>query len=215
LALGFGLLVVYYNLFFFCDNLNFGGATGLPWFVYLFFWGSYWNRFGAAEPAGRACRRYLAVALGVFASRAPFYLLWLVTKKEIFLAGATVFDSVYNSIGVFVASLAFFRLFLSMRISLPARAENTVRRLASCAFAVYLIHDNCHLRPLLWGALDDSCTRNGGTLLLYWLGTVLLVYLLCSVIELGRQRVFRATVGRALASGRMDAKLEELANRLA
>lgn len=47
--LGFLLFVVYYNLFFFCDNLNFGGSTGIVWFIYLYFCASYIRKYSIGK----------------------------------------------------------------------------------------------------------------------------------------------------------------------
>jgi hypothetical protein len=214
LGTGFLLLVVYYNFFFFCDNLNFGGATGLPWFVYLYFWGIYFAKFVNIDFKSRHLKNYVIIAVISFLSRIPFYLLYGITYNEIFIKGATIFDSVYNSIFAFLSSLAFFDFFINIKFSSSDMLTKLVLKFSSCAFAVYLIHDNCNLRNALWEMLDYSSVNNGIVLLFYWIGTIFLIYLLCSIVELFRQFIHELTIKKVLTYINIDKRLEHKLNIL-
>ena len=183
---GFFLFVVYYNIFFFCDNLNFGGSTGIVWFIYLYICGSYIYRFDTSEVKSNI-RNYILCAVISLGSQLPFLLVYKVSGKSIFLQGSTIFDSVYNSVFVFLSSILFFKIFTSVKLELNSFfARKIVRFLTKGSFAVYLIHDNKYMRNYLWGHLALNVSDNPLIFVLYWLLTIILIYILCSIIDVLR-----------------------------
>lgn len=191
LLLGFLLFVVYYNLFFFCDNLNFGGGTGIVWFLYLFAVGGYVARFSENKHRSRFyAKRYVLMFAIAVASEIPFYILYFFTKKQIFIQGATIFVSVYNSIFIFIMSVIFFEIFRTRTFCFKYLWQKKLLIfLSSGSFAVYLIHDNNSLRDILWWWIGSIHISNVLILLLVWFVTVLSIYLVASMID-GVRRVF-------------------------
>lgn len=205
---GFFLFVVYYNIFFFCDNLNFGGSTGIVWFIYLYICGSYIYRFDTSEVKSNI-RNYILCAVISLGSQLPFLLVYKVSGKSIFLQGSTIFDSVYNSVFVFLSSILFFKIFTSVKLELNSFfARKIVRFLTKGSFAVYLIHDNKYMRNYLWGHLALNVSDNPLIFVLYWLLTIILIYILCSIIDVLRQKL------ENLFFDKVDSMIEQLESKL-
>lgn len=188
---GFMLFVVYYNLFFFCDNLNFGGATGVVWFSYLYLCGMYLYRFQKQRKNNsKNIMRYIILIVLNLASRMVFYFLHMLTGKEIFFTGASIFGSVYNSIFVFLESVAFFCIFSNWHIKeLNKKCMKIVSTMSVTSFAVYLIHDNNLIRIVLWDNLNYSWVDSIIKLLLSWFGTTVSIYIICTGIETIRLKI--------------------------
>lgn len=190
LLIGFLLFVVYYNLFFFCDTLNFGGATGIVWFSYLYLCGMFFKRFNFKNNnLKNNLKRYIILVVLNIGSRIPFYFLNIVTKKEIFFVGATIFGSVYNSIFVFIGSILFFNIFINLNISFGKNITKVISILSSASLAVYLVHDNNNVRKVLWKYLNYSMIDSSIKLIVAWLATILIIYILCAGIELLRKKI--------------------------
>lgn len=205
---GFFLFVVYYNIFFFCDNLNFGGSTGIVWFIYLYICGSYIYRFDTSEVKSNI-RNYILCAVISLGSQLPFLLVYKVSGKSIFLQGSTIFDSVYNSVFVFLSSILFFKIFTSVKLELNSFfARKIVRFLTKGSFAVYLIHDNKYMRNYLWGHLALNVSDNPLIFVLYWILTIILIYILCSIIDVLRQKL------ENLFFDKVDSMIEQLESKL-
>ena len=63
-----------------------------------------------------------------------------------------------------------------------------VNLIASATFGVYLIHDSNLIRPFLWIDLFKNASYQNSPLLIpYSIIVVLLVYTVCTIIDLGRK----------------------------
>lgn len=189
LIVGFLLFVVYYNFFFFCDNLNFGGGAGILWFVYVYMCGIYLNKYAKKKDNKQNVKCFLIVFTFNIGSRIPFYILNIITGKEIFFIGASIFGSVYNSIFVFIQSLLFFKIFTDINIKLPLKFEKIIIFLSGTSLATYLIHDNNFFRNILWGKIDFSKISNSIELISIWILIVFMIYILSSIIDVVRQNI--------------------------
>lgn len=186
---GFILFVVYYNFFFFCDNLNFGGSTGIVWFIYLYFCASYIQRYNVGK-GKRNVLRYILCAFLALGSEVPFILLYVFTKRSIFFEGATIFNSVYNSIFVFISSILFFVIFTNMRLDFKSiHIKKMISFLAKGSFAVYLIHENKYMRIFLWNTMAINISYGPLTFVAYWMISVISIYIFCATVDWIRQRL--------------------------
>lgn len=61
----------------------------------------------------------------------------------------------YASLFNLMASVSIFMLFLSFEFEYTTKWKRVITFLSSSTFGVYLIHENPHLRPILWGLVDD------------------------------------------------------------
>lgn len=185
----FALLVVYYNLFFFCDNLNFGGATGIVWFSYMYLWGMYFDKYGKIDYTKKHLKRYIICYILLISTRLPFWILYILTKNNIFIKGASIFDSVYNSLGVTIFSFITFNMFLNIRIKPNRIKVSMINFLTRGSLAVYLIHDNKYIRNILWEKLNiRDCSWIKMIFIL--IGVILGIYVICSIIDWFRRKIF-------------------------
>ena len=148
----FIFFVVYYNLFFFTENLNFGGATGLPWFIFVYLCGAYIKKYNIHLK--NALIYFILGIIICFLSRGVFWLGSILFNKEILFTGSNIFTSVYNSLLTFPLSIVFFLLFLNIKINY--KLNKIIAFFSKSAFSVYLIHDNNFLRSFLWNSLNLS-----------------------------------------------------------
>ena len=76
--------------------------------------------------------------------------------------------------------------------SLKIPHSKIINLLASATFGVYLIHDNNFVRPFLWHKVFMNASfQNSPYLIPYSIGVILLVYVVCTLIELTRSRIFK------------------------
>lgn len=191
--IGFCLFVVYYNCFFFCDNLNFGGSTGIVWFIYLYICASYIKKYNIGKEE-KNVRNYIISVVVSLASQIPFIVMYLVTKKEIFLKGSTIFDSVYNSIFVFISSILFFIIFTNLNLCIKSKKiKKIILILSQSSFAVYLVHENKYVRSFLWENISFQLNENIFIFLGYWLATIIFIYLIGTIIDFVRQKLEKIT----------------------
>lgn len=178
IIVGFLLFVLYYNLFFFCDNLNFGGATGIVWFTYLYFCAIYIKLYYKPEGIKKALKNYMILFFIAIMSRVPFVILYLATKKSIFLQGASIFDSVYNSIFPFLMSIAFFKVFLNLKFDKDDKEIKIIMFFSKFSWYVYLFHENKYIRSFLWNNIDffKIVDNNMIKYFFIWISVIVVVY---------------------------------------
>lgn len=98
----------------------------------------------------------------------------------------------YNSPSVLLASLALFVFFL--RLEIPSeRIKRCIQRIAPLSFGVYLIHEHPFIRSQLWGHwIHLKPLYESLYFLFHFLGTVLLVFLVCILVDKVREWIFSA-----------------------
>lgn len=94
-----------------------------------------------------------------------------------------------NSLPLF-ASISVFIAFVSHQYSIPAYVSHFSVAASPYILAVYLIHDNKYIRPLLWDTIVQPLNHiNSYWLLPYSLAVVVGIFALCLAVEWGRQKV--------------------------
>lgn len=92
------------------------------------------------------------------------------------------FSKIYYA-PLLLLSILIFKLFLNQKTF----KNKFINVLASATFGVYLIHDYNFVRRYVWlDLLKVNKYKNSPYLILYSLGVVLLIYFICSIIELLR-----------------------------
>ena len=192
LILGFILFVVYYNFFFFTDNLNFGGATGIVWFIYLYLCGVYLKKYTHRKKSlKRNIIVFLIMLLLGIGSKLFFLILYFFSGMKIFIEGSSIFDGVYNSIFGFLTSITFFKCFVEFDLNLSNKKIKYIFKIASSSsLAVYLLHDNPFIRKVLWKSLDFQCNYLF-SIVAYIIVLIVTIYLLTIVIEVIRNYIFK------------------------
>lgn len=110
----------------------------------------------------------------------------LATKRSAFSGYITYFYGM-EKISVLLISLTLFMAFATLKMDY----HKWINILATAAFGVYLIHDSNIIRPYLWLNLFQNYQYQDSLLLIpYSIIVVLLVYVVCTAIDLIRKKVF-------------------------
>ncbi|MDO4294119.1 MAG: acyltransferase [Eubacteriales bacterium] len=192
--LSLGLVSVWPNIIYFSSALNTAGGVSISWFLTLYLCGAYLRLY--YRPDGRFGSwlwKAFAALLLIPASRFIIEALLATPLQKISILddlmwGYSVFYN-YSSILVTLASILLFLAFLNLRIA-PGKGAAVINTVAGAAFGVYLIHDHYYIREKLWSRIDGGAWLGKWYLLPACIGTVAAVYLVCTGIELLRQRIF-------------------------
>ena len=65
-------------------------------------------------------------------------------------------------------------------------------------FGIYPIHDNNYLKLVIWGILNVNEYKESPYLILYLLGCTMLVFTVCAIIDLIRQKLIEKLVLRLI-----------------
>jgi hypothetical protein len=95
----------------------------------------------------------------------------------------------YNSIISFLAAVTLFQTFRGINIK-SKKLNNLVFFVAPLTFAVYLIHEQDLLRPVLWEFLNPGKTANEPYMIGYVLLCAVGIFVICCIIEFIRQFLF-------------------------
>lgn len=117
----------------------------------------------------------------------------------------TILQNLFNIDSPFTLLIALGIFLLCLR--LPKKEIPWINRLSACSFAVYLIHDNALLRPLLYGKLFPVRTEtfSGSLQILSTMlvdATIILVF--CLAIEYCRQSIVRFFHQKKVAHSRLQ-----------
>lgn len=100
-----------------------------------------------------------------------------------------VFNS-YNSCMMLLASLFLFQFFRGINIK-RNKVNNFIGAVAPLTFAVYLIHENPMLRPILWKWFNFPAYVKSPLLIPYVLFVAIAIFTMCCFIEYIRQHLFK------------------------
>ncbi len=171
-----------------------GEGMDIAWFVCLYVIAAYLRKY----PEDRKCKGYLYVLGYVLCSAIVFgaglALLWVnsVTGK---LGGYATNWYAYNSLPVLLGSVCLFVAFTKLEIK-GNRISKAINTLAGATFGVYLIHEHRYLRYLWqpWLGVEQSASQPW--MILHLIGSVLLVFLACAIMELIRKWLFSLVTER-------------------
>lgn len=156
-------------------------SNELLWFVYLYAVAAYIKLHGVWK---FSAKRYLMLGCGAalltFLSAVAFDILG--TKIIEFGRNAMYFYGM-QKLPIVVTSLLLFLGFEAMELGYVP----WINKVASGAFGVYLIHDHVAMRGILWKEMFHGAEyMYDSHLALYSMGAVLLVYGVCTLIDLVR-----------------------------
>lgn len=166
--------------------------TEQGWFVTLYLTAAYLRLYGGADPAAKKSGIWRALVWGACI---PAFA-WVCTFAGSRTGGVSLMElsgrlGTDSSFFGYMFALGLLRYFLSREpVCIPA-----VNTLASATFGVYLFHENIFARDVLgiWSVmLDPAQYINSSLLPLQALGTIVIVYLVGTAVDLLRQ----ATAGR-------------------
>lgn len=178
---------------------NYAGRE-LPWFLFLALLAGYIKLHTKED------RRYFRYGFGVYAAASLAVLASVYLSVKMHQEDIGYFLN-YNSP---LALVATFSLFLCVR-NMPwkeSRMDGVIRKTAGAAFGVYLLHDNYLIRYLVWDTFRASKVARTHWAVVYAAVVAVVVYLVCTCLELLRQWMFQKAENRYAKSkiGRWEQK---------
>ncbi len=172
------------------------------WFIVLYLTGAYLRRYEIAliKTRGRAAALYLGSTMAVFAS---FFLIRMIYLRTGKLEAMIHYGYTYNFLFCYTGAVGLFLLFKEYKVNalngdrVENRAGQTLERfrkpielLSGASFGVYLIHEHINIRYAWpkWFHCEEQIGSSAAGFLCHMLLSVVCVYLICTVMELIRQK---------------------------
>lgn len=151
-------------------------------FAYLYMIAAYIRRF----PSKKSHWWLLGYVLCCVGARLSDLLIKAVAGP----LSASFNATAYNSVLIIMASICLFMTFLSMEIK-SAFWTKIILTVSSLTFGVYLIHDNNHIRSVLWRSLFDPEKLAANPFVVpIVIGISVMVFLACLPLEALRKKIF-------------------------
>lgn len=149
-------------------------GNNLLWFITLYAIAAYIRRF----------------EFGKMHSAKYYFSLCAVFSILTYLS-SIVFNTTYfygqNKLPILFVSLTLFMGFVYLKI----KNNKWINIIASGTFGVYLIHDDNIIRPFLWTKVFKNFQyQHTNKIILYSIVVVVIVYVVCTIIDLLRQKIF-------------------------
>lgn len=188
IAIGFCLFCIYFFAYEFLKTDIFVLKRGYSplWLFYVYCVGAYISLHadGLKKAKKRTC---LLVFVGctVFAWGLKLLLLFIGTDLTTRISDMVVS---YPSPLIVFASIAFFVLFINLKI----KSNKFIFTVSASSFFVYILHTNpLFYFKILSGSLSSLTDQPWYILIASVLGIAVAVYIVCTVIDVIRQKVFR------------------------
>lgn len=167
-------------------GINGIGGTNITWFCVLYLISGYLRNFISIDKLKQSRKRYFLVFAISVTVMLTFQLCMEFLQGKVGSGGSygTWFFN-YASLFNLSASVSVFALFLSFDFTGRNNLKQFIAFLSSSTFGVYLIHENPHIRLILWGCVE--CLNDAFLFRLYYPIKVVIVSLtiftICSLIE--------------------------------
>ncbi|MGN8963157.1 acyltransferase [Bariatricus sp. HCP28S3_D3] len=181
----FSVMISIYPSF---KGMNSGGAWGLAWFTVLYFIAAYFRIYYVPDKK-KKCSLVLFFVIPIIMTLA----LVTVQKMQIGVLSNMVKNWWrYDSFPVVIASIALFVTFIKMEgKALNRRGNQLVIKISGTTLGVYLIHAHANIcTEVMWQRLGIVSNLSHWWFPIYQLVIVGIIFLVCSMIDCCRQRLF-------------------------
>lgn len=183
----------------------------LCWFVTLYSLAGYLRLYGFNRlTPGLAA--LLAIGFAILTYCSSVVLTLLGTRWATLSMHNRYFYAV-QSLPNLVISVCTFAAFANIHI----KHSKWINVVSSATFGVYLIHDNCFVRPFLWNTVFHNATYQDSILLIpYSVAVAAAVYISCTLLDLLRQRILERPFMRLVDrnAGRLSALIDRVGDRI-
>lgn len=157
-------------------------SNALIWFIYLYTISGYIKlHLNNTKLSGKKSILIALLFLIIYFSILIIY--YFVGLKFPFFAKRVTSFFEMQKLPIVLISIFLFIGFLNLKI----KYNKIINLIASATFGVYLIHDNDYIRNFLWNILFKNATFSNNNLLIpYSLFVIVIVFLVCTIIELFR-----------------------------
>jgi surface polysaccharide O-acyltransferase-like enzyme len=179
------------NIVYISDFSGINGGYSYTWFCILYLFASY-IRLYVPERVKHQKWMFPCYAILAFVICGERFLAYYITP---YIFGGVRLTSLfysYNSIVSVLCALALFQAFRGINIKSKV-VNKAIGFIAPLTFAVYLIHEQDLLRPIIWEILDPGKTAEKPYMILYVIACVFVVFTACCLIEWLRQMLFKIT----------------------
>lgn len=162
------------------------------WFVFLYLTGAYIRRYGIQWITNRARAVLLYVCSSVVVFGSMLLIRFLYTRTGS-LENFISYGYSYNFFFCYLASIGLFMAFRQKENTEPKMCGFLLQTFSGATLGVYLIHEHVNLRYLwpTWFQSAEFAANPIPVFLMHMVGTVVVVYLVCSVVELARNCLFK------------------------
>ncbi len=193
-------------------RLNDFGFSNLIWFITIYMVGAYFRKypFVLFKRNGLSlvllCASLVLILLG---TTLKFYNNVMETSSLVVnKIGAFFGNTGLSSFMVLVVSVLMFIVFQSKSLRIP----NWMFSVSKSTFGIYLIHDNNKFRTFLWENICKTTSMaESDYFIAYAIVCVLLVFAICSIIEIMREKYIERKV---FSSAKVKALLLKLDNKI-
>jgi len=165
--------------------------SALAWFVTLYITAAY---FSVYQPKIKMKSHVVLCVFWTFVIFASIFLFEYIGERYSIpvLKNNSIMMTHYNRLPTFMLSMELFLVFAYMK----ARHSKFINITASTTFGIYLLHENIFSREYLWKNIFNNAEYYGSYLFfLQYLGAVILVFTICSLIDL---IFWQKTIGKLL-----------------
>ena len=178
------------NLVYVYDFTGINGGYSYTWFCVLYMLAAYIRLYVPKRIKHQKWMfpGYVLLSLVICGERfVATYLTPLVFGRVVL---TSLFYS-YNSMISVPCALLLFQGFRGMKLS-SKHLGRIIGAVAPLTFAVYLIHEQDILRPILWECLNPAAWYDSPCMLAYVLACTVGIFVLCCVAEAFRRKLFAA-----------------------
>lgn len=170
-------------------GMNSGNGWGLAWFTVLYFTAAYFRLH--YTPCEESSLKYLAIFLAC-----PILMLIALFISQLLNIG--VVNSIvnnfwrYDSVFAYIASVSLLLAFLNTNFKSNTRISKFAVYMSSATLGVYLIHAHADICiNKWWQAIGMTSNLDTWWFVFYQIFVVLAIFLVCAVIDLIRQQLFK------------------------
>ena len=164
------------NSYFYIPNL--------AWFIYLYALSAYIKLYGIKIEKEKTRTLLLFTIFFIIINLELVFLIEHLTRLNIIRSIPNTFFYDMNKLPILIISLFIFLVFKKLNIN-QSKIINTI---SSATFGIYLIHDHPIIRQFIWrDTFKVALISEDKYFIPYCLGTILIVFIVCCVIELIRK----------------------------
>lgn len=179
------------SILYFSPWLNWGGSSGIVWFIVLYFIGGYIRNYASIENLQKNKTRIWILTLLCWI--APLVSKIIIAYFSQWATGEVVGSSIFyvkNSIIIVPASILTFLAFLSFEIN-SSFISKAINFTASSVFSVYLISEHNFVRSQLWSFVTEHVNQNSTIFILQTFAIIATIFIICIAIDLIRKVIFK------------------------
>ncbi len=172
------------------DMFGINGGTSTIGLISFYIVGAFIKKYGVSFRGEKKAGLYLLLALFF-----NYMIRISIDFLNVYVCGEVKIPSTYFSAWIspfnMIYSMFLFIFLVSKQYDFGSRVKKIVIALSSATFGVYLIHENVFVREnIISQVFRVTCNTNICVNVCVLLITVIAVYIICSLLEIGRQKLF-------------------------